>query len=452
MNDHEPKCNTRHVECVRFVSDACFCRSDDRVRNPEMKYKVLMFADHALSTSGVGTQSRYLINGLVSTGKYSFRQLGAAVKHADYQTVVVNQDFIIKPIDGFGNQDMVRQLLIQEKPDAVMLFTDPRFYGHIFNMEDEIHQICPIVYNHLWDEAPVPQFNKAFYESCDLINCINYHTYEFVNNWFPDRTNYVPHAVPSDLFKRMSDDEAKSFKVRLIGKERADHFVFMFVSRNARRKMPSDVIYSFKLFLEELQEKQGHKKSSLIFHADPTDPEGPNLIQVVNMLGVQDHVIFSKDRIGFHEMNALYNVSDCVVNISCNEGFGLSVLEAKMAERVVIANKTGGLTRQIIDHETGFEYGVAIEPAAKCLVGNQHVPYIFEHITKHDDVRDAMIKIYDMTLDRRREIGKKAREHCLKHYNLDDLIKSWDETLTSTIQRWRAKQLPNNKRWRQIEM
>ena len=63
-----------------------------------MKKKVLILSDHALSTSGVGTQTRHLVNGLLSKGGWTFRQFGAAVKHTDYRTVVVNDDFIIKPI------------------------------------------------------------------------------------------------------------------------------------------------------------------------------------------------------------------------------------------------------------------------------------------------------------------------------------------------------------------
>ena len=69
------------------------------------KKKILMLSDHALSTSGVGVQSRFLINGLVDTGKYTFRQFGAAVKHQDYRVKKVSDDFIIKPTDGFGNRE-----------------------------------------------------------------------------------------------------------------------------------------------------------------------------------------------------------------------------------------------------------------------------------------------------------------------------------------------------------
>ena len=76
------------------------------------KYKILLLSDHALSTSGVGCQSRFLMQGLVDKGCWTVRQFGAAIKHANYDTVKVSEDFIIKPIDGFGNRDMIPQTLI----------------------------------------------------------------------------------------------------------------------------------------------------------------------------------------------------------------------------------------------------------------------------------------------------------------------------------------------------
>src|SRR5579871_1796504 len=66
------------------------------------KKKILMLSDHPLSTSGVGVQARYLITGLIQTGKWSFRCFGGAVKHDNYNTIKVNDDFVIKPTNGFG--------------------------------------------------------------------------------------------------------------------------------------------------------------------------------------------------------------------------------------------------------------------------------------------------------------------------------------------------------------
>ena len=399
-----------------------------------------------MSTSGVGTQARWLISGLIETGKYSFRCFGGAIKHENYDTVVVNPDFVIKPTNGFGDKQLLRKTLAQVRPDALMLFTDPRFFIWVWEMEEEIHQICPIVYWHLWDNPPWPEFNRPLYESTDLINCINYPTYEMVKERFPEKTNYIPHAVPSDLYNPMPKNEIDSFKVKLLGRERADHFTALFVSRNARRKMPSDVLQSWKMFLEKLKEKHGHAKASLVMHTDPLDQEGTNLFSVIDMLRIKDNVVFSKDRIGFHEMKALYNVCDTVVNRSCNEGFGLPTLEAMMCGKPIITIKTGGLTRQVENPETKEQYGIGIEPEVKTMVGNHMVPYIYEDFISHETLANAFMQMYEMGPSGREKLGNKALNYARQNYDVKKVVADWDRTLTETMSNWRKP------RWKVVEL
>lgn len=412
------------------------------------KKKILMLSDHPLSTSGVGTQSRWLIQGLIETGKYTFRCFGGAVKHDNYDTVKVNDDFIIKPTNGFGDKNLLRMTLAVERPDVLLLFTDPRFFIWAWEMEDEIHQICPIAYNHLWDNPPWPEFNRVLYESTDLVNCINYPTYEMVHKHFPDKTNYIPHALPKNIFFPIPDVDRERIKINILGKERADHFVCLYVSRNARRKMPSDVIVSFKMFLDDMEKTHGHRKATLVMHTDPLDVEGPNLHHVIDMLHVKDNVVFSRERIGFPEMNSLYNICDTIVNRSCNEGFGLPTLEMMMTGRPIIAIKTGGLTRQVEDPETGEHYGVALEPECRALVGNQMVPYIYEDFVSHETVAKAILKLYDMGPEHRKLLGERARSYALKNYDMDRLIGDWDRTLTNLTETWKK----GKNRWEAFEI
>ena len=117
---------------------------------------------------------------MVKKGKWSFRQFGAAIKHTDYNVVQVSPDFIIKPIDGFGDRNLIMQALIAEKPDALFIFTDPRFFTWLYEMEDEVREVCPIVYWHVWDNYPFPEFNMTVYEATDLINCHSHMTYTMV--------------------------------------------------------------------------------------------------------------------------------------------------------------------------------------------------------------------------------------------------------------------------------
>lgn len=412
------------------------------------KKTILMLSDHPLSTSGVGTQARWLINGLIETGKYSFRCFGGAIRHENYEVNVVNPDFIIKPTDGFGDRNLLRKTLAQVNPDALMLFTDPRFFIWVWEMSDEIRQICPIVYWHLWDNYPWPEFNRVLYESTDLINCINWPTYDMVSQRFPEKTNYIPHAVPKELYYPLSEAESLAAKRSLLGKAREDHFVVGYVSRNARRKMPSDIINSWKIFLDELERKHGHRKATLLMHTDPRDPEGPNLLQVNETLGVEDSVFFFNKRVNFDEMRLLYNSFDTIVNRSCNEGFGLGTLEAMMCGKPIIALKTGGLTRQVEDHETGEQFGIGLDPEIKSLVGNQMVPYIYEDFISHKTLADAFMKMYQMGPENRRELGQKALAHAHKNYDMKNVVKLWDQTLEKTTTDWHS----NKKLWTHEEM
>lgn len=413
------------------------------------KKTILMLSDHPLSTSGVGTQARWLITGLVETGKYSFKCFGGAVRHENYDLNIVNPDFIIKPTNGFGDRNLLRKTLAQLQPDALLLFTDPRFFIWVWEMEDEIRQICPIAYWHLWDNKPWPEFNRILYESTDLINCINYPTYEMVKERFPKKTNYIPHAVPQELYHPLPDEEVSRYRKKLLGAERDDHFIVGYVSRNARRKMPSDIIVSWKMFIDDLKKKHGHTKATLLMHTDPLDPEGPNLHHVIDTLQAKEHVVFSNSRVNFQEMNIFYNVLDTIVNRSTNEGFGLPTLEMMMCGKPIIAIKTGGLTRQVEDPETGFHYGIGLEPEVKSLVGNQMVPYIYEDLVSHKTVADAFMQMYEMGPEARKELGTKAMNRARQEYSLKDMIGNWDRTLSNLIDDWRESP---PRRWSKTEI
>jgi glycosyltransferase involved in cell wall biosynthesis len=229
----------------------------------------------------------------------------------------------------------------------------------------------------------------------------------------------------------------------LLGQQREDHFTVLFVSRNARRKMPSDILVSWKQFMNELKEKHGHSKATLVMHTEPLDPEGPNLHHVVEMLNIKDSVFFSKNRIEFGDMNKLYNACDTVVNRSCNEGFGLSTLEAMMCGKPIIAIKTGGLTRQVEDLETGEQYGIGLDPDARSLVGNQLVPFIYEDYVTHEALAKAFMEMYEWGPEKRKQVGQRAFEHARKDYDIDNVIKAWDDSLTKLVDTWKE----NHKSW-----
>ena len=416
------------------------------------KKKILMLSDHMLSTSGVGCQSRFLALGLANKGTWTIRQLGAAIKHESYDISSPHTEIVIKPVDGFGDRDTLRQLLAVEKPDVLLLFTDPRFFVWVWQMEDEIHQVCPIAYWHVWDNDPYPEFNSVFYQSTDLINCHSYKTYELVSNRYPGKTNFIPHSLPEDVFFPLEESAIKMHKKQLLGEDRVDHFTGIWINRNAKRKRPNDLLVSWKLFLDELEKKHGHKKATLIMHTDPNDIEGPNLYTTMELLGIQDNVFISSQRIEFEHMNILHNISDFCINISLNEGFGLSTLESMQCGNPIIALKTGGLTRQVVDHRDGSENGFALEPDCRSLVGSQMVPYIYEDYCTNENTAAALMKMYEEGPEGRQKLGQKSREYVKSEFSLGTTIDLWDESLTKLIDDWKNNREKIYTPWRMKEM
>lgn len=120
---------------------------------------------------------------------FNFIQLGAAIGHPQAGQFVdaskeigemagiPDADVKIMPYNGYGDQNVVRWIMEREKPDAIMLFTDPRYWGWLWNMEHEIRQQIPIIYLSIWDDLPIPQYNKPYYESCDALLGISKQTH-----------------------------------------------------------------------------------------------------------------------------------------------------------------------------------------------------------------------------------------------------------------------------------
>jgi glycosyltransferase involved in cell wall biosynthesis len=282
----------------------------------------------------------------------------------------------------------------------------------------------------------------VLYEGTDLINCHSYLTYEIISKWFPKKTNFIPHSLPDELFYPLPDNDIQNHKIKLIGPERKDHFVLFWVNRNARRKRPNDVLWSWAKFMKMLKKKHGKNNATLLMHTDPKDNEGPNLVACSEMLGIKDSVVFSNKRVEFDHMNVLHNISDACINISYAEGFGLSTLEAMKCENPIIALKTGGLTRQVVDHRDGSENGVALDVDFKSLVGSQQVPFIYEDYCSPEKTANAIMKLYEMPTEERKSLGKKARDYVMSEFGHQKTIDDWHETLLSLVESWNKKKPP----------
>ena len=147
-------------------------------------------------------------------------------------------------------------------------------------------------------------------------------------------------------------------------------------------------------------------------------------------------------------MNVLYNISDCCVNISYAEGFGLGTLESMQAGTPIIAAMTGGLTRQVVDYRDGTQNGVALPVELKTLVGSQTVPYIYEDYVSLDETANAFYKLFCLSPDQKLELRQKVVNYAQEAFSYQKTIDDWHDTMKNTIENWKK----NYKRWEMTEI
>tara|TARA_A100001391_G_scaffold64883_2_gene40590 strand:+ start:239 stop:1630 length:1392 start_codon:yes stop_codon:yes gene_type:complete len=421
------------------------------------KKKILLFSDDLRMSSGVGTMSREFVLGTLK--HYDWVQVGGAIKHPDSGKVVDMNESVRKetgikdaslkiyPVDGYGSPELLRYLMTAEKPDAILHYTDPRFWEWLYQMEHEIRQHIPIFYYNIWDDLPYPIWNEPFYESCDLIMNISKQTVNIVDNVRKDvptnewNNTYIPHGINHKNFYPINkghekyDDLIKFRKIMTGGREY--DFIVFWNNRNIRRKLPGDVIMAYKTFCDMLPTNKA-KRCALVMHTQPKDPNGTDLPAVVSAVCPEYDVIFSSQKLDDEKLCFLYNIADIQINMASNEGFGLGTCEALMCGTPISVTVTGGLQDQcgfkykdkLLTYEdyswvhslhdakkwkdnpdlTWGEWAKPVWPSNRSLQGSIPTPFIFDDRPSFEDFADVIKQWYDMGDEERIRCGQLGHE------------------------------------------
>jgi glycosyltransferase involved in cell wall biosynthesis len=420
------------------------------------KKTIMLMSDDCRMTSGVGVMSLEIIR--QTCHKYNWVQIGGAIKHPEEGQVfdcsddlseytgVKDASLLIYPTSGYGNDEMVRHLMVNHNVAAIMIYTDPRFWKWLFDMSHEIRSQIPIFYYNIWDDLPFPMWNEPFYESVDLTLNITKQTWNIVRNvrthvpvkdW---ECTLTPHGINEDVFFPITkghekwDEFAKFNDTNLMNKN--TNFVVLWNNRNIRRKLPGDVILAMKHFSDQL-EPEDRKNLLLIMKTTPVDNNGTDLIAVLKQMAPELNVLFFAERNSEEEMNYIYNMSDVCINIASNEGFGLGTAEAMMAGLPIVVNVTGGLQDQcgftkedgslLVKEDYTKEWGSnhdgrykdhgnwvkPVWPVSLSLQGSPPTPYIFDDRPDWKEVGDKLKEWYDTPDEERTQAGLDGRDYCL---------------------------------------
>jgi len=408
----------------------------------EQRKKILLLCDDIRMTSGISTMAREIVIG--TAHRFNWVNIGGAITHPDKgKRFDLNDDtnnnagipdasVYLYPVDGYGSPELIRQMMEIEKPDAIMMFTDPRYWIWLFQMEQEIRKHIPIIYLNIWDDLPYPMYNKSYYESCDTLFAISKQT-ENINHSVlgPELSaekviKYIPHGINEKMFFPVTTEHPEhltlqEFKKQLYGEKNYD-FNLLYNARNIRRKCVPDLMLAWKIFVDTLTEEQA-KKCILTLHTQPIDDNGTDLPAVQQMLFGNDskyNIKFSTGKYPSNIMGLLYNLSDGVILISSNEGWGLSLTEGMICGKPIIATVTGGMQDQMrFEDENGKwikfteEFGsnhrgkykkhgkwaYPVFPSNLSIVGSVPTPYIFDDRAEPFHIADQIMALYKTKME-----------------------------------------------------
>ena len=443
----------------------------------DQRKTILLLSDDIRTHSGVGCQSRNIV--LNTAHRYNWVNLGGAVKHPDTgkgfdlsqdvnkETGLQDSNVKVIATEGYGNESLLRQIINTEKPDAIIHFTDPRYWVWMYQMENEIRQQCPLVFYTIWDDLPYPMWNRNFYRSDDMLLGISKQSTNIVKNVLRDHSKedwavkYVPHGIePKKFFPIINDLEFEVWKEKFLEGEKYD-FVVLWNSRNIRRKNASDIILAWRTFLDQLPVEQA-KKCLLLLHTDPVDEHGTDLPAVVEAVCDPEihKVRFDAQKWNEKELNYIYNISDAHMFFTDNEGWGLGLTESLMAGRMIIAPVQGGMQDQMrfedengdwIDFSTEHpsnadgkykkcgEWAMPIFPKTRSVKGSPQTPYIFSSQCSVEDGAIALMKVYKMGPEERERRGLAGREWAMSNeagFTAERMGERFIENLEVLFENW----------------
>ena len=442
-----------------------------------MTKTILIISDDCRLHSGVANQSAEIIKGLYNKG-YNVIQIGVSghkipSTKIDYK-FPSGEQCTIYTSQSYDDLNLIFNIIRNDKPNCLFLFTDPHRYVQIWLNARTIRANCPIYYYSLWDTELLPHahgkqhYLTPIYENCDTIACISKQSENFTRQIVnkiteQDRPNvtYIPHGQDKEIYKPLPKDEVIVARDRFFQGRQYD-FVALFVGRNQLRKKPADLIYAWQRWVETMPEYLA-RKCALICHTELDSHFGTNLLEVCGALAPNTNIFIDSESRSAEQMNVLYNMADVTFSVSNAEGFGIPTLESLLAGTPIAASVTGGLQDQIgffddagmpMKFDSSFgtnaegryrNHGIwsyPIYPAAREIIGSTVTPYLFNDVVSHEGIMEALQYWYDTSSEERERRGERGRDFAINsNMTSRQMTHSIEQDIASTINKFTKAEL-----------
>jgi len=429
------------------------------------KKKVLIHSNHCKMFTGFGKHKKNLLSYLYKTGKYELFELSNSLTWSSDSTKLTPWKCVGSLPD---DQELIRE--IQKDPKRSQMLA----YGSE-TIDKAINEFKPDIYLGIED---IWGFN-GYYDKpwWNKVNCIIHTTLDsvpilpdavdaaskikhyFVWASFAEKALHdlgykhvktVRGSLDVDDFHKLPLDQTKKLR-KLFNIE--DNFIIGFVFRNQLRKSVPNLLDGFKLFCD----KNPSAKAKLFLHTHWVEGwdisrlikekniDSKNILttyfckncnnyHVNNFVGVNVDCPFCKtakscettnikNGVNEQQLNQIYNLMDVYCHPFTSGGQEIPIQEAKLTELItLVTNYSCG--EDCCSEESG---GLPLEWAEYREPGTQFI----KASTLPKSIAEQLQKVYEMSLQDKLLLGKKARNFVLENYSIEIIGKFFEELFDS---------------------
>jgi len=411
------------------------------------KKKILIHSNHCKMFTGFGKHKKNLLSYLYKTGKYELIELSNSLTWSSDATKLTPWKCVGSLPD---DQELIRE--IQKDPKRSQMLA----YGSE-SIDKAIDEFKPDIYLGIED---IWGFNGYFEKPWwNKVNCIIHTTLDSLPISFAEKALHelghnhvktVRGSLDVDNFYKLPSDQVQ--KIRKVF-NLDDSFIIGFVFRNQLRKSVPNLLDGFKLFCAN----NPSVKAKLLLHTHWA--EGWDISRLLKEKNIESEKVlttyFCKNCHNYHinsfvgngincpfckavktcettnikngvneqQLNQIYNLMDVYCHPFTSGGQEIPVQEAKLTELItLVTNYSCG--EDCCSPESG---GLPLEWAEYREPGTQFI----KASTLPKSIAEQLQKVYDMPLQDRILIGKKARNFVLENFSIEIIGKYFENLFDS---------------------
>jgi len=402
----------------------------------EKKQKILWLSDSPTTSTGFGTMTLNILNGLTEAGY----ECHCVAHNLPGQTIKPGMEFmdgtkVNFTIHGTGTQpygrDKVMSLIQTLKPDFFGVLLDTFMIKQAGYQGLNFSPAISIFYYPSDGEPALPFSCEQLFTSgtFQVPVAMAKHGQAQVKKAHNIDAHYIPHAIKKGLFFPFNAErKAKNFEKwsQKLGVNLASKKVIGCVARNQGRKMLDRLIPMMKQIAAE------EPDAIMLMHTDPSDAAAYfNFQYEIQKNNLENRFVFTGlnyiNPYTYEEVAEIYNLMDLFLMPTTGEGFGVPIIEAMATEVPCIITDYTTTKELVVDHNAGYAIRLNDE-----IMGSWEV---FRGICDNEDGAKKTIEL--LRNDKlRKQMGKNGREAVLKEYTWDLVIPQWVKLLESLKSRY----------------